>query len=77
VQNGFCRIIYEDDGVGLSFQKREQIFSHKDGIPVKHGMQLARELLEITGITIKETGEPGKGARFEISVPPTSFRKKV
>jgi PAS domain S-box-containing protein len=76
VENGFYKIIYEDDGVGLSLQKKEQIFSQREGIQVKHGMQLARELIEITGITIRETGEPGKGARFEISIPPTSFRAK-
>jgi len=28
-----------------------------------------REILDITGITISETGEPGKGARFEMTVP--------
>ena len=26
-------------------------------------------LLSLTGITISETGEPGKGARFEMMVP--------
>jgi hypothetical protein len=29
----------------------------------------AREILGMTGITIRETGEPGKGVRFEITVP--------
>jgi K+-sensing histidine kinase KdpD len=39
---------------------------------VKHtgfGLYLMREILDITGITITETGEPGKGARFEMVVP--------
>jgi len=35
---------------------------------------LAREILDITGITITETGEPGKGARFEIAVPNGAWR---
>ncbi|MFA4877789.1 MAG: hypothetical protein WC586_10270 [Methanoregula sp.] len=35
---------------------------------------LSREILSITGITIHETGEPGKGARFEITVPPGGYR---
>jgi len=35
---------------------------------------LSREILSITGITIKETGEPGKGARFEITVPKGAWR---
>jgi len=32
------------------------------------------EILAITGITIRETGEPGKGARFEILVPAGAYR---
>jgi len=30
--------------------------------------------LVISGITIKETGEPGKGARFEMAVPKGMWR---
>jgi hypothetical protein len=30
---------------------------------------LIREILALTGIEIRETGEPGSGARFEIVVP--------
>jgi hypothetical protein len=37
-------------------------------------MYLSREILAITGITIRETGEPGKGARFEINVPDGAWR---
>jgi signal transduction histidine kinase len=33
------------------------------------GLSLVREILSITGITITETGEPDKGARFGIMVP--------
>jgi hypothetical protein len=35
---------------------------------------ISREILDITGITIRETGEPGKNARFEIAVPETQYR---
>jgi hypothetical protein len=35
---------------------------------------LIREILSITGITIAETGEFGKGARFEIRVPKNGYR---
>jgi len=33
-----------------------------------------REILDITGISLRETGEPGKGARFEMTVPKGAFR---
>ncbi len=36
-----------------------------------------REILDIIGITIKETGEPGKGARFEMVVPKGAWRMNV
>jgi len=35
---------------------------------------MAREILAITELTIRETGEPGKGARYEIHVPKRLFR---
>jgi hypothetical protein len=35
---------------------------------------LIREILAITGTTIVETGEPGKGARFEITWPVGQYR---
>jgi signal transduction histidine kinase len=38
------------------------------------GLYLSREILSITGITITENGEPGKGARFEMTVPDGSYR---
>lgn len=33
-----------------------------------------REILDTTGITIRETGEPGKGARFEMAVQKGAYR---
>ena len=38
------------------------------------GLFLTREILGITGITIEETGEPGKGARFEMLIPKGMYR---
>jgi len=38
------------------------------------GLFFIREILDITGITITETGEPGKGARFEMKVPNGMWR---
>jgi hypothetical protein len=38
------------------------------------GLFLSREILSITGITIRETGEPGNGARFEMTVPKGMYR---
>jgi signal transduction histidine kinase len=38
------------------------------------GLYFTREILSITGICIRETGEPGNGARFEIVVPRGKYK---
>ncbi len=38
------------------------------------GLFLAREILGVTDITIRETGIPGLGACFEIKVPKKAYR---
>ncbi len=67
-------IICNDDGVGIPADQKEKIFERGYGQNTGLGLFLAREILSITGITIYETGEPGKGARFEITVPKDMWR---
>jgi len=62
-------IICEDDGNGIPADEKEKIFERGYGKNTGLGLALAREILDITGITIHETGVPGKGARFEMVVP--------
>ena len=67
-------LIYEDNGVGISFEDKEHIFERGYGKHTGFGLFLAKEILSITGLQIAETGEPGKGARFEISIPRERYR---
>jgi signal transduction histidine kinase len=67
-------MIYTDDGVGVAAEDKERIFQRGFGKHTGLGMFLSREILGITGITIKETGEAGKGVRFEITVPKEDYR---
>ncbi len=62
-------IVWEDNGVGIAQDDKDLIFERGFGKNSGLGMFLAREILSLTGITIRETGEPGRGARFEIRVP--------
>ncbi len=55
-------------------EDKERIFEWGFGKNTGLGLALSREILGITGITIHESGSPGKGAMFEITVPPGSFR---
>lgn len=67
-------IVYEDDGIGIPDAEKERIFDHGFGKNTGIGLFLSREILSIMGMTIRETGVPGKGARFEIMVPKGYFR---
>ena len=73
-ENGMYLIVCEDDGIGIPAADKEKIFLHGFGRNTGLGLFLAREILAITGITIRETGEQGKGARFEMVVPPGRYR---
>lgn len=67
-------IVWEDNGVGVRADEKEMIFDRGIGKNTGLGLFFIREILLITGITISETGEEGKGARFEILVPSTGWR---
>lgn len=67
-------ITYEDDGVGIPDADKARIFERGFGKHTGFGLFLSREILSITGISIRETGKPGVGARFEIIVPKGAWR---
>ncbi|MGB8308256.1 MAG: response regulator [Methanoregula sp.] len=68
-------IICSDDGRGIIDSDKEKIFASGYGKNTGQGLFLAREILGISGISIKETGTFGEGAHFEISVPDTGWRR--
>lgn len=67
-------VTLEDDGAGISYEDKKRLFERGFGKHTGLGLFLSREILSITGITITETGEPGRGARFEILVPKGAYR---
>jgi PAS domain S-box-containing protein len=68
-------LVIEDDGVGIPAGEKTRIFERGYGKNTGLGLFLTKEILAITGISIRETGTPGSGARFEIIVPNGSWRK--
>lgn len=72
-----CTLIVEDDGEGILPEDKERIFERGFGRNSGLGLYLAKEILSLTGISIRETGMPGKGARFELLVPPSAFRAGI
>jgi len=76
-REGDLVIACEDDGSGIPAAEKEKIFAREFGKNTGYGLFLAREILAITDITIRETGEPGKGACFEVVVPQGAWRRNA
>lgn len=67
-------VVVEDNGIGIPDGEKERIFERGVGKNTGLGLFMVREILGITGMTIRETGTAGSGARFAITVPPGGFR---
>ncbi len=67
-------LFFEADAPGIPADEKEKIFVHGYGNMNGSGLFLVREILAITGISIKETGDPEKLVRFEIHVPKRGYR---
>ena len=72
--DGGLVVTCEDNGEGIAQEDKARLFERGFGKNTGLGLFLSREILSITGITIAETGEPGKGARFEMVVPKGEYR---
>ena len=67
-------IICEDNGTGIPDEEKVRIFDHGYGRNTGIGLFLAKEILSITGLSIRESGKFGIGARFEIIIPAKGYR---
>ncbi len=67
-------LVFEDDGEGIPATDKERIFTRLWPGRSDLGLYFVNEVLALTGMTISETGEYGKGARFEIRVPMGFYR---
>jgi signal transduction histidine kinase len=67
-------LMVENDGIGIPAEEKSKIFERGYGKGTGWGLFLAREILAVSGMTISETGEPGRGPRFEIVLPHGTYR---
>jgi signal transduction histidine kinase len=67
-------LVYEDDGAGVKPEEKERIFDRGFGKNTGLGLFLTKAILNVTHIEIKEQGEYGKGARFEMLIPDGMYR---
>ncbi len=65
------KLIYEDDGAGISAENKLKLFSQgfSTGGSTGFGLFLSKKMIEVYGWEIQETGELGMGVRFVITIP--------
>ena len=65
------RLIYQDNGVGVSDGQRATLFEEKNNRGINHGLYLVSRICEAYNWTVRETGQAEIGAKFVISIPKT------
>ena len=65
------KFIYEDDGVGVPLENKKLLFKEgfSTGGSTGYGLFLTKKMVDVYGWQIEENGEPGKGAKFTITIP--------
>ena len=73
------RLIYEDDGVGVSQENKPRLFNEgfSTGGSTGFGLFLCKKMIEVYGWEIEEIGKPGKGATFVMTIPKTNKNGQV
>jgi PAS domain S-box-containing protein len=64
-------LVYSDDGIGIPQENKPRLFTvgFSTGGSTGYGLYLTRRMVDVYGWTIREDGEPEKGARFIINIP--------
>jgi PAS domain S-box-containing protein len=75
---GELRLTYEDNGVGISAKNKLKLFKEgfSTGSTTGFGLFLTKRMMDVYGWQIQETGEPGKGAKFTLTIPKLSKNGK-
>jgi PAS domain S-box-containing protein len=63
------KLIYKDDGVGISDDMRSSLFKAGGAKGAEYGLFMVKKICEVYGWTIEETGKQGKGTQFTMIIP--------
>jgi len=74
--NEKLKLIYEDDGLGISEDTKTKLFIKGYGQGTGLGLYLIKKIVDVYGWQILETGTPEKGARFEVIIPKSDYKFK-
>jgi PAS domain S-box-containing protein len=67
-------LLYEDNGIGIPEEQKKELFLRNVGTTSGFSLFFIHDLLEVSEMTIKETGIFGEGVRFEIGIPRGIYR---
>jgi PAS domain S-box-containing protein len=67
-------VAIEHDCPGIPEDEKLQIFNWSKGDKAGRELFLVQQILSITGISIRENGDPDRGVRFEIVIPRGVYR---
>src|SRR5271157_253137 len=72
------KLLYEDDGVGILDDEKPNLFKegYTTGKGSGYGLYLIKKMVEVYGWAIQETGEPGRGVQFTITIPNVNQKNK-
>ncbi|XHH09386.1 MAG: PAS domain-containing protein [Candidatus Bathyarchaeia archaeon] len=73
-QDTQLKLVYEDDGQGIPDEMKPNLFTKGYGQGSGLGLYLIKKTLEVYGWQITETGQAGKNARFEITIPQNNYK---
>jgi PAS domain S-box-containing protein len=65
-------LVYEDNGVGIPRNMRDNLFKEGVGKGTGYGLFMIKRICEVYGWNIQETGIQGKGVKFVITIPKTN-----
>ncbi|OGD45658.1 hypothetical protein A3K70_00965 [Candidatus Bathyarchaeota archaeon RBG_16_48_13] len=69
-ENSRLRVVYEDNGIGISSEFKRNLFKEGFGRGTGYGLYLIKKISEAYGWIIEETGI-GYGAQFAFTIPRT------
>ncbi|HVP96993.1 PAS domain-containing protein [Methanoregula sp.] len=67
-------LVYEDNGPGIPHARKERLFREKIVNSTNFYTKFIHDLLAFSGMSVRETGDPATGLRFEIQVPRGAYR---
>jgi PAS domain S-box-containing protein len=79
IENDTLRLIYEDDGIGISQENKLKLFQQgfSTGASTGFGLFLTKRMIDVYGWTITEAGENGAGVKFIITIPKLNRKSQL